>query len=251
MKKITSLILALVMALSLTTAAFAADTHETTGTTQGNTTTGTVTITTDTGDTTANKIGDSWIINVPASADKIALDPTTVADVYYVVVTWEVKSEIVYQIGGQGYSWKLYSEDALAGDEVTADSAGSTPSSAGYVSKGNKWDKTATVTLTVENWSNVALTATSSFRGAKTTDDDANVKSDIQVTAIGVGALESTVGIGKIASAAVGIDTSSTTLFTNDAVKATQIINVETPTGGEISGNTNIGFVTLTIAKAA
>lgn len=244
MKKITSLILALVMALSLTTAAFADD-HTTTGTT------GSVTITTDTGDTTANKIGDSWIINVPASTDKIALDPTAVADVYYVVVTWEVKSDIVYQIGGKGYSWKLYTEDALAGDEVTADSTGSTPSSAGYVSNGNKWDKTATVTLTVENWSNVALTATSSFRGAKTTDDAANVKSDIDVAATGAGALESTVGTGKIASAAAGIDTSSTTLYTNDAVKATQTITVETPTGGEISGNTNIGFVTLTIAKAA
>ena len=95
MKKITSLILALVMALSLTTAAFATE-HKT------STTTGTVTITTDTGDDTANKVGDSWIINVPASTDKIALDPTAVKDVYYVVVTWEVKSDIVYQIGGKG-----------------------------------------------------------------------------------------------------------------------------------------------------
>lgn len=243
MKKITSLILALVMALSLTTAAFATE-HKT------STTTGTVTITTDTGDDTANKVGDSWIINVPASTNKIALDPTAVKDVYYVVVTWEVKSDIVYQIGGKGYSWKLYTEDALAGDEVTADSTG-TPSSAGYVSNGNKWDKTATVTLTVENWSNVALTATSSFRGATTTDDAANVKSNIDVAATGTGALESAAGTGKIASAAAGIDTSSTTLYTNDAVKATQTINVGTPTGGEISGNTNIGFVTLTINKAA
>lgn len=243
MKKITSLILALVMALSLTTAAFADD-HTTTGTT------GSVTITTATGEPTTNKVGDRWIINVPASTDKVALDPKNVADVYYVVVTWEVKSDIVYQIGGKGYSWKLYSEDALAGSEVTADSTG-TPSSAGYVSNGNKWDKTATVKLTVENWSNVALTAASSFRGATTADDNANVKSDIEVAATGTGALESAGETGKIASAAAGIDTSSATLYTNNAVTATQTITVGTPTGGEISGNTNIGFVTLTINKAA
>lgn len=238
MKKITSLILALVMALSLTTAAFAATTN------------GTVTITTDSTTSAPDStlaFGDTYTINVPGSFNKVNPDGNETAN-YYVVVEWTVDSTLIYKAGGQGYTWTLKGTDNFSGEAVTKN-----VKSAGYVSNGGAWSGDASVTLTVKNWSNKALTATSEFTGADESLD--YVDTTITATATGKGS-EWTVGAEKtstIASAAANIlaniDQENAQLYTSDPVTATQTITL-TNVAGALNASGNIGFVTLTINKA-
>lgn len=244
MKKITSLILALVMALSLTTAAFAADPIKSAETT------GTVTITTDsTTDPDAGtvKLGESYTINVPGSLDNSIKPDGSEAANYYVVVSWKVNSDITYQVGGEGYTWTLKGTDDFTGVAVTEN-----VKSAGYVSGGDKWVGSATVELTVQNWSNKALTATSEFKGA--TDTESYVDTTITAVADKAGNkwTVNSAEVTEIASAAAGIlDGTITALYTDTPVTATQTIEIATPTAGAINASGNIGFVTLTISAVA
>ena len=225
MKKITSLILALVMALSLTTAAFAATTN------------GTVTITTN-GETTG-KVGDSWKVAVPGGFVAGSRTTKNTETNYYVVVEWTVSSDITYQDGKDGYTWNLYDAD----NEKVTDST-KTVAKGQFESKGNGWTAgTATVTLKITNWSNAALKGTTKFTPATTTDDSVNIVENIVVNATGektdFAIADPTAGITE----ALGSTTS--------AVVVTETLTVNAPTGGVIKGNTNIGFVTLTINKAS
>lgn len=238
MKKITSLILALVMALSLTTAAFAADPIASAEKT------GTVTITTNsTTDPDAGTVafGDTYTIKVPGSYAAIKPDGSEAAN-YYVVVSWKVNSNITYQVGGKGYTWTLKGTEDFTGDAVTEN-----VKSAGYVSNGNQWAGSATVELTVQNWSNKALTATSAFAGA--TDAETYVETTITADAAGAGNTwkVNSADVTEIASAASLIAEGNT--YTNAAVTATQTITL-TNVAGAINAPGDIGSVTLTINKA-
>lgn len=231
MKKITSLILALVMALSLTTAAFAADPIQTNGT---------VTITTegDHSDTTG-KVGDSWKVAVPGGFEAGNRTAENTETNYYVVVEWTVDSTITYQDGKDGYTWNLY--DDL--DEKVVDST-KTVAKGQFESKGNGWTTgKATVTLKITNWSNAALLGTTKFTAATTDDDSTNIVKNIVTTAEGektdFAIADPTAGITE----ALG--------STNTPVVVTETLTVNAPTDGVIKGNTNIGFVTLTIKAAA
>lgn len=238
MKKITSLILALVMALSLTTAAFAADPIA------SEEKTGTVTITTDSrsdvsGGTLA--FGDQYTINVPGSCATIKPDGSEAAN-YYVVVSWKVNSTITYQVGGEGYTWTLKGTDDFSGNAVTE-----SVKSAGYVSNGNKWVGSAKVELTVQNWSNKALTATSAFAGATNTEGYVDTTITADATNAGNKWMVNSAEVTEIASAASLIAEGET--FTAVPVTATQTIYIATPSAGAINNSGNIGFVTLTIGK--
>lgn len=233
MKKIISVILALVMVMGLSVTAMAE------GPTSGK-----ITITTNgqysdpTGSDSTGKPGDSWNIAVPGGFTKI--DPTdkNTDEVYYVEVEWDVKSTIEYQIGKDGYYWKLY--DGV--DATTPHKDGTPVKSAGYESKGDGWAGEATVALTVTSWSSRALKASTTFRGATTTDDATNIKKDITF-APKTGVVDSVV----IDSATTMISNGET--YTNKAVTKNMTVNIGMPTDGKIAGNTNVGYLTLTLAK--
>lgn len=228
MKKIISVILALVMVMGLSVTAMA----------EGRSSSGKITITTDgTHSESAGKPGESWNIAVPGGFTKI--DPTdkNTDEVYYVEVEWDVKSTIEYQIGKDGYYWKLY--DGV--DATTPHKDGTSVKSAGYESKGDGWAGEATVSLNVTSWSSRALKASTTFRGATTTDDATNIKQDITF------AQKTGEKNFDIASATTKITDGAT--YTNQAVTVTEKVIIGAPEGGKIAGNTNVGYLTLTLAK--
>ena len=233
MKKIISVILALVMVMGLSVTAMAE------GPTSGK-----ITITTNgqysdsTGSDATGHPGDSWHIAVPGGFTKNQPTDANTEEVYYVEVEWDVKSTIEYQIGKDGYYWKLYD-----GENATTPHKDGTPvKSAGYESKGDDWTGNATVNLTVTSWSSRALKASTTFRGATTTDDTKNNIKEPITFAAGTG--ESTLDID---SATTMISNGAT--YTNKAVTKNMNVAIGTPTGGKIAGNTNVGYLTLTIAK--
>lgn len=232
MKKIISVILALVMVMGLSVTAMAE------GPTSGK-----ITITTNgqysdpTGSDSTGKPGDSWNIAVPGGFTKINPSDENTDEVYYVEVEWNVTSTIEYKIGTKGYAWNLY-DDATA---TTPHTDGKLVKSAGYESKGDAWDGNATVNLTVTSWSSRALTATTTFRGATTTDDATNIKQDITF------AQKTGEKNFDIASATTKITDGAT--YTNQAVTVNESVAIGTPTGGKIAGDTNVGYLILTLAK--
>lgn len=237
MKKITSLILALVMALSLTTAAFADD-HTTTGKT------GSVTITTDTGEPTANKIGDKWNIAVPASGAAAEAPKKDAIDAkYYVVVTWTVTSDLTYQLDETNYSWAFYGSDNAEINDVAAE--GVDVAKAGYKAGDRTWSGEAKVNVKIENWSNAKLTATYGYEAAAA--DGAKV-----VTAV-TGLTETIPTASTIESASTLTNAENnwvtSTATNNGAAGVNVVLKATTATKGNISGDdVTIGYVTVTIA---
>lgn len=224
MKKITSLILALVMALSLTVTALAAPT--------------TVII--------KEASGTSGEIKVPATGHVTAFDASKVTDTYYVVMRWEVKSTLTYTLGETDYKWNVYN---AAGDKLTNSTTtptDTTPSTAKYVAEG-VWSGNATVTVGVANWSNVPITATPTWAdGVK----DANgVTKDIQVAAmknlpaVDIEAASKGKGVDEVVAAADVTETSVVNVKIDADNDSTAI------TGAIGNGDATIGTLTVTIAK--
>lgn len=218
MKKITSLILALVMAMSLTVTALAATTTP-------------VVI-----DDLSNA-PDVTNIEVPADYKNTVTDDNAgeIPTVYYVYMTWEVDSQLQYTVGTDSYKWKVYS-DETGTIEAVADKS-TKPASAGYVVDG-KWKGTATVNVTVENWSNKDVKVSYTFAGIE--------------------GLEFNQDNWGLTTASKTIATKANYKST-DLVKAANVnngnlnltINAEDITGAITQSVTSIGTLTVTVDKVS
>lgn len=225
MKKITSLILALVMALSLTVTALAADPVE-----------GKVTITDFSAATTKS-------IEIPADYENTAT-PATIPTKYYVYMEWNVASSLKYTVDANSYEWKVYSDETGTSEMTTEQTTANTqPKSAGYEINGT-WSGTATVSVKVENWSNKDVKVSYKFDGAAASGDVTKAFTFNQA-AWGLPSAAQTI--------ATKADHTSTALVTavndggvNFTIQAAEI------TAGAIKDNvTSIGTLTVTVDKVA
>lgn len=165
MKKLIGMIMAIAMIFALATTAFAADPIRKNDTK--------VFVTTDpvgTGETKFDKDNGNTIgIDIPATFVPGASDPYKVEANYYVIVKYEVKSNLEFTVGESAYTWNV--------------NVGETSKEAKHTLKDNytgDWSGTATVDVTVENWSNRDMQAALSFKGA-TPNENNNVLSEITV----------------------------------------------------------------------
>lgn len=250
MKKITSLILALVMALSLTTAAFAADPVQ-------KDVTGTVKITTNTAGTSdpstgTGYFGSAWNIDVKAGRNDADFDATAANAVdpnYYVVVSWTVNSSLTYQVNANSYTWAFYKDTTGA---AVADTAKDTVLSAGFKPGDAKWAGDATVNVKITNWSNAKLTATYDWEYAAV--DTTNVTAELKnFTITGTDSTDTIESAAKsvIDGLTAGGSTLLTTAGTTNGDAGHDVkIAVASNTEGAIAQTCAIGHVTVTINKA-
>ena len=169
MKKLIGMIMAIAMIFALATTAFAADPITENGTKVFVTTTPTE------GETQFDKVNGNTIeIGIPANFEAGANDPYKVEPNYYVIVKYEVKPELVFTVGETAYTWNV-------------NETGGAVSSANHALKANfdgKWSGTATVNVTVENWSNRDMQAAMTFAPnttVATSDNDNGVLKAITV----------------------------------------------------------------------
>ena len=227
MKKITSLILALVMALSLTVTALAANPVE-----------GKVTITDFTAATTKS-------IEIPADYQNTVTseNASDIPTKYYVYMEWNVASSLKYTVDVNSYEWKVYSDETGKSEMTTEQTTGNTqPKSAGYAINGT-WSGDATVSVKVENWSNKDVKVSYAFAGA-TEGGDVTKAFTFNQTAWNLPSAAQTI--------ATKADYTSTALVTavndggvNFTIQAAEI------TAGAIKNNvTSIGTLTVTVEKA-
>lgn len=259
MKKIISLILALVMAMSLAVTAMAEDEQYTSGQT--------VKIRDLTTDYTKNDI------TVPAKGS--VAEFTNENPTYYVVMTWSVESTLTYTVNSTDYKWNVYDvENNKLNNDVDEPSSvvskdEKLPTSAKYDVNG-KWTGEATIKVDVTNWSNVDITAKTTWASGKVVEDGTNgVTKDIVITGLSDG----DVGTTNIDRADKGVTKDNYAGFVanangeNPAVKTENVFNKtiktqasedETPgvmlTDGAIKDTGNgynaiIGTLTVTIAK--
>lgn len=234
MKKIISMVLALVMVMGLSVTAMAES--------------GKVVIK-DFSQTSPNTTD----IQIPAKFTETKPgDNSAVTARNYVYMEWSVYSTLKYVIDSSSYTWNVYS-DATGNTAIPADNSANTrPHSAGYSVKGH-WDKTtsATINVTVENWSNRDVWVKYALEGAKaaapdTTGKVTGVTEDIKFT--GVRALPETT---KLATKA---NVNSTTLVTEankSEIKDLVITGANIASGAINSDVTSIGTLTVTISNEA
>lgn len=169
MKKLIGMIMAIAMIFALATTAFAADPITENGTKVFVTTTPTE------GETQFDKVNGNTIeIGIPANFEAGANDPYKVEANYYVIVKYEVKSELVFKVGESAYTWNV--------------NVGETTKEAKHTLKNQytgDWSGTATVDVTVENWSNRDMQAAMTFAPTTTVataEKDNGVLTAITVT---------------------------------------------------------------------
>lgn len=173
MKKLIGMIMAIAMTFALATTAFAAD-PSTTTTTSGSK----VFVTTEPVGKDETKFdkdnGNTIGIDIPANFVVGTNDPYKVEANYYVIVKYEVEPKLVFTVGETAYTWNV-------------NETGGAVSSANHQLKSSydgTWSGTATVNVTVENWSNRDMQAAMTFASnatVATPDNDNGVLKAITV----------------------------------------------------------------------
>lgn len=249
MKKILSLVLALAMICAMATTAFAADI--TVGGTADESNTQTITITNNETDDTDSIYadGNSWNIGVQAGFDDTAAQAGSSADVYYVVVTWEVRSTLKYTLDNDAYCWTVYSDVSDEENKVEATSGEAV--AAGYILNYDKgtWSGKANINVTVTNWSNVDVAYSMTWTPATTATDNDKVHTDL---VFADGAV--TIDAGTTLAAVVAKDAAETNKLYTTAASATSTVSIDGDVEGGITGaikanDALIGTLTVTINK--
>ena len=226
MKKITSLILALVMALSLTVTALAANPVE-----------GKVTITDFTAATTKS-------IEIPADYQNTVTSASDIPTKYYVYMEWNVVSSLKYTVDAASYEWKVYSDENGKNEMTPEQTTGNTqPKSAGYAINGT-WSGNATVSVKVENWSNKDVKVSYAFAGAA---EGGNVTKGFTFNQTAWNLPSAAQTIATVA------DHTSTALVTavHDGGVSFTIKDTEITAGAIKDNVTSIGTLTVTVDKVA
>lgn len=156
MKKLIGMIMAIAMTFALATTAFAV---------QSPVTISSNTVTEDDHNMKYNENGNTIGIDIPANFVASANDPYKVKANYYVIVKYEVKSELVFTVGESAYTWNVNE-----GEKGTVTSANHQLKS----SYDGTWSGTAAVNVTVENWSNRDMQAAMTFAPTTTTATSEN-----------------------------------------------------------------------------
>ena len=241
MKKITSLILALVMALSLTVTALADEP---------------VIIK---GDAAAfGAATKTWNVTVPADFDgtNAPKQESDVAATYYVKIEWSFDgtNTLKYVDDKAHYSWKV-----LGAGDANATTTEADPTHAGY-EVGQQWQGTATINVTVTNWSNRAMKADMEFAPVTTvvSGETTGVTKAIKVdetgclTWVGFDGTAATQTAGIIVnSAANGVPFANDTNAVIAGVVGSGSLTIDgTKLGGAINANdTVIGTLTITLVE--
>ena len=157
MKKIISMVLALVMVMGLSVTAMAEDPN----------TTGNVTI------INQSQTPYEETIKVPAKGNVAPF--TTENETYYVIMDWSVESTLTYTVNNTDYKWNVYNvekgtETLLTGETPVKEKT----ATMGRYDVNGKWSGYANITVNVTNWSNVDITATPVWAPGIKTDDGAN-----------------------------------------------------------------------------
>ena len=248
MKKIISMVLALVMALGLSVTAMAEDTSYSKPD-------GKVTI-------VDSSQQHSETIPVPAKGN--VAEFTKDNETYYVIMDWSVESTLTYTVNKADYKWNVYNvtgekETLLTGEKTnTTDKA-----TMGRYDVNGKWSGKATITVNVTNWSNVNITATPEWKNGKETvagaEDDNYVSKNIGLkytptqTPIPINrADEAVTAAGEQVRNATSEEVFNLTIDNTPTAPA----NANKITSGAIRDTGNnynaiIGTLTVTIAKAA
>ena len=241
MKKFLSAVLALAMAFALCTTAFAA--------------TSPVYVTTAPPETGATENTNMWKIPIDADAEVTKPAAGEVAKNYYVVVEWSIAegANLKYTRGADAYSWVVADSE---GNTLNSEKTG-TPAKAGYQVKDGTWAGSATVNVTVTNWSNDAVVATLAWVNAKkaTTEDATTNKVIADITANetftqGTNASKDgkTITLSSLADGVEVPDVTTLDKTAGIAGSSSMTINGANVTGA-ISAKTNIGYLTITLNK--
>lgn len=151
MKKIISMVLALVMVMGLSVTAMADDAYSKPD--------GKVTI-------VDSSQQHTETIDVPAKGSVAPF--TTDNETYYVIMDWSVESTLTYTVKETDYKWNVYNvadgnETLLTGETTVTDKT----ATMGRYDVNDKWSGTATITVNVTNWSNVDITAKATWKDSK------------------------------------------------------------------------------------
>lgn len=231
MKKIISMVLALVMVMGLSVTAMAES--------------GTVVIK-DFSQTNPN----TTQIQIPAEFSETK--PTGNSDVTtknYVYMEWSVESTLKYVIDKSSYTWNVYS-DAEGKNLVSDDNP--RPHSARYSVKGH-WDKDtkATINVTVENWSNQDVWVKYTLDGAKAAAPDTTTGKVTGVTEPFEFQHVTLPATQKLETKAKVNSTELVTEANKSVIEKLEITGANIASGAINSDVTSIGTLTVTISNEA